>query len=109
MTTGLILGLLSLYHTFATPSFPQTADLAIQLHMRLQFLDGALLFVLLYFVPATSGILYPGAGWTDPEFGDRNGQMFAFPGFIIIAAVGWWMEKGRVRRELEGRIARKGK
>ena len=107
MTTGLVLGLLSLYHTFATPPFPPTADLATQLHMRLQFLDGALLFVLLYFGPATSGILYPGAGWTDPEFGDRNGQMFAFPGVMMITAIGWWLEKRRVRRGMEEKMTQK--
>jgi len=70
------------------------------LEARLRSLNYALLFICLYFVPATTGILYPGANWTDPEFGEGRAQMFMFPMIIGIGAAGWWIERLRVMREM---------
>lgn len=42
-----------------------------------------------------SGILYPGAGWSDEEEGGRP-QLFVFPVLVVVTWVGWWMERGRL-------------
>ena len=90
MTTGLFLGLLILYYTHLAS--PPTAAL------KSAYLNFALVLVHLYYVPALSGILYPGADWTDPEFGARPPQAEVFSGIVVLAWVGWWVE-GRAIKE----------
>ena len=66
MTTGLLIGLLIFYYTHLASA--QTAAL------KKAHANFSLVLVHLYYVPGLSGILYPGADWTDPEFGERPPQ-----------------------------------
>jgi hypothetical protein len=50
----------------------------------------------LVYLSSLSGILYPGAGWMDPEFGEGRPQLFGFPVFVGLCWVGWWMERNRI-------------
>lgn len=92
MTTGLLLGLLVLYYIhLASP--PDAAQKRV-------YLNFVLVLVHLYYVPALSGILYPGADWTDPEFGARPPQAEVFGGMIVAAWVGWWVERGAIKEKI---------
>ncbi|KAF2442428.1 hypothetical protein P171DRAFT_474796 [Karstenula rhodostoma CBS 690.94] len=88
MSTGLLIGLLTLYYT-------HTARAASEKKVHLNFV---LVLVHLYYVPALSGILYPGALWMDPEFGNGAPQLRGFSGLLAVAWGAWWLE----RRKLEG-------
>lgn len=48
------------------------------------------------YASSLTGILYPGAGWMDPQFGDGKPQLYGFPLFILLASVGWAIERSRV-------------
>ena len=54
------------------------------------------------YLSSLSGILYPGALWMDPEFGDGKPQLYAFPWIVGVVWVGWGLERSRL-------IAGKGK
>lgn len=54
----------------------------------------------MYYGSSISGILYPGAGWTDPEFGEGRPQMYGFPVLIAVVWMGWGVERGRILREV---------
>ncbi|ORY09421.1 hypothetical protein BCR34DRAFT_487196 [Clohesyomyces aquaticus] len=99
MTTGALLGLLSLYYLHSPAASHSPA-----LH-PLSALNHALLFLHLYYVPALSGILYPGADWMDPEFGEGRPQLYFFSVVLAVAWVGWWIEK----RRIEGVVGKEGK
>ena len=85
MSTGLLLGLLIGYYTYLAR--PQSTA------VKKSHVNFVLVLVHLYYVPALSGILYPGADWTDPEFGERPKQAEVFSGLVILAWVGWWVER----------------
>jgi len=51
------------------------------------------------YVSSLSGILYPGAAWMDPRFGEGKPQAYTFPPILVLAVVGWWMERGRVLKK----------
>jgi len=108
MSLGAFLGLAMLYYLhFASSSpSPSPSTSKADLRLRLTHLNFVLLMVHAYYVPAASGILYPGAAWMDPEFGDGAPQMIVFPMVLGLGWVGWWVERGRVLRETEA--GRKG-
>ena len=94
MTTGLLLGLLSLYYLHFAPRLPTPSCTSIHLERHNHNLNLSLLFLHLYYIPSLSGILYPGAAWEDPEFGASRKQLWAFSGIISLAWGAWWMERG---------------
>lgn len=99
MSTGLLLGALTVYSVLHTPSpvTSKSTDLALRLHLDLQSLNLALVFIHLYYIPALSGILYPGAKWADPEFGDSKPQVALFPAVLAIAWISWLVERRRLQ------------
>jgi hypothetical protein len=82
MSTGLALGLLTLYYTWRTPP-PRAAKDSI---FTAAILGG------LYYVTAGSGIFYPGALWVDPEFGTGAPQVPLFTGLFATAWIGAGLE-----------------
>lgn len=86
MTTGLLIGLLIFYYTHLASA--QTAAL------KKAHANFSLVLVHLYYVPGLSGILYPGADWTDPEFGERPPQAELFSGLLVAGWVAWWVGRG---------------
>lgn len=56
-----------------------------------------LVLVHLYYVPALSGILYPGALWMDPEFGDGGPQKKGFTGKLLLLGVRGGWSSGNLR------------
>lgn len=50
------------------------------------------------YLSSLTGILYPGAGWTDPEFGSGKSQLYAFSGVLVVLWGAWWVEMRRLDR-----------
>jgi hypothetical protein len=48
------------------------------------------------YLSSLSGILYPGAGWMDPQFGDGKPQLYGFPVLLVLLWCGWWVECRRL-------------
>lgn len=48
------------------------------------------------YLSSLSGILYPGAGWMDPQFGDGKPQLYAFPGLVVLLWAAWGWEVRRL-------------
>ena len=95
---GLFIGLITFYVLFVTiPSTPSPAQ-------QISHLTWILVLQTLIYVSSLSGILYPGAMWMDPEFGEGKPQLYGFPVLIGVAWLGWRIEKGRILR-----VAREGK
>ncbi|KAL5389585.1 hypothetical protein PMIN03_010122 [Paraphaeosphaeria minitans] len=94
MSTGLFIGLLVFYYTH-TAQAPSVKKI---------YLNFVLVLVHLYYVPALSGILYPGALWMDPEFGTDAPQLRGFGGLLIVAWCAWWLERRRFG-SVEGKLA----
>ncbi|KAF2731293.1 hypothetical protein EJ04DRAFT_514711 [Polyplosphaeria fusca] len=89
MTTGLMLGLLTLLYLRAPPVSARKDE-------EKSNINHALLFLHLYYVPALSGALYPGALFIDPEFGEGKPQLWLFMGFLGVAWWGWGLEMRRL-------------
>ena len=49
-----------------------------------------------YEVSGMSGILYPGAAGTDPEFGSGFPQLYIFGAPLIVNWIGYWLETRRL-------------
>lgn len=92
MTTGLLIGLLILYYVHLAS--PQTTA------QKKKYANFILVPVHLYYVPALSGILYPGAAWTDPEFGARPPQAELFSGLLVAGWVAWWVERRGLKEKV---------
>ncbi|PSN63051.1 hypothetical protein BS50DRAFT_637600 [Corynespora cassiicola Philippines] len=108
MTTGLLIGALALYYLHSPlPAAPyssspsKSASTSISAALQTSRLNFVLALLHLYYLPALSGILYPGAAWMDPEFGEGRPQLFGFPVFLMVSWVGWWMERERISRAIE--------
>jgi hypothetical protein len=90
MSMGLFTGLVTFYILFilmpATPSSTQ----------QITHLTWVLVLQTLIYTSSLSGILYPGALWMDPEFGDGKPQLYGFPVFVVLAWVGWGVERRRI-------------
>lgn len=89
MSLGLFTGLLTCYTLFYL--LPHTASTSLQQ----THLNWILVLQNLVYMSSLSGILYPGAGWSDEEEGGRP-QLFVFPVLVVVTWVGWWMERGRL-------------
>lgn len=92
MSLGLFTGLITYYILFSL--LPRTTSPAQQS----THLSWILVLQNLVYLSSLSGILYPGAGWTDPEFGEGKPQMYVFPVLVALTWVGWWMERKRIAR-----------
>ncbi|KAF2874755.1 hypothetical protein BDV95DRAFT_656332 [Massariosphaeria phaeospora] len=129
MSTGLFIGVATLYYLFfapipSTPPNPPNPPNPLQTPPQATspspsspsssssstpspsstYLNFALVLLHLYYVPALSGILYPGARWMDPEFGDGRPQLGAFVGVLGAAWVGWGVEGRRLRGRGKKRV-----
>jgi hypothetical protein len=112
MSLGAFLGLSMLYYLYASPRISDTSSpsstTSASTSLRLAHLNFVLLLLHAYYLPAMSGILYPGAAWMDPEFGCGSPQLKLFPGMLAAGWVGWYGERRRVMQEGEVRKGRKG-
>ena len=96
MSTGLLLGMCIIYFLhFSGASVPLTTPVFREQILR-KNLDVSLVLVHLYYVPGLSGILYPGAAWTDPEFGNGRLQLYLFSALLMMGWLGWWVETRRI-------------
>ncbi len=54
-----------------------------------------------YWIGGLSAPFYPGADWTDPEFGTGRPQLYLFSSMIVVTWLGYWFirdaAKGRKR------------
>jgi hypothetical protein len=93
MSMGLFTGLITfyiLYSVLPNTKSPQT---------QLLHLNWILLLQNMVYLSSLSGILYPGAGWTDPEFGEEKPQLYGFPVLVALAWGGWYMERRRILKK----------
>jgi hypothetical protein len=94
MSLGLFTGLISIYilHVYS----PASSDI------RSANLTWIAILHTLYYGSSLSGILYPGAGWMDPEFGEESPQLYGFPVLIGLVWTGWWFESRRITAQSAG-------
>ncbi|EAT87858.1 hypothetical protein HBI56_092240 [Parastagonospora nodorum] len=91
MSMGLFTGLITLYVLhFSRSTFSPDVQIAN--------LTWICVLHTVYYGSSLSGILYPGAQWMDPEFGEGSPQLYGFPVLIGIVWIGWALEKGRIAR-----------
>tara|TARA_R110002003_G_scaffold59_20_gene5384 strand:- start:5836 stop:6138 length:303 start_codon:yes stop_codon:yes gene_type:complete len=100
MSMGLFIGIITWYTLYM--QLPNTQAPAVYM----SHLTWILVLQTLIYVSSLSGILYPGALWMDPQFGDGKPQLYSFPPVVMMAWVGWWVERRRIAGEV-GRV--KGK
>lgn len=86
MSMGLCLGLLVAYYTWRSPPKTRGFDSQRDHAFKMDSLWTAAVIGSLYWVTAFSGILYPGALATDPEFGEGFPQ---WPIFAVILSLNW--------------------
>lgn len=92
MSIGLFIGLITFYTLYSL--VPSTTSVKEQkLH-----LTWVLVLQNLVYLSSLSGILYPGAGWMDPQFGEEKPQLYGFPVLVGLCWVGWWLENTRLDR-----------
>lgn len=95
---GLFTGLITFYTLYSV--LPNTSSPAVQL----SHLTWIAVLQSMFHLSSLSGILYPGAMWMDPEFGDGKPQLFGFPVFVTIVWVGWGLERARISRAMEKKV-----
>ncbi|KAF3001517.1 hypothetical protein E8E13_009241 [Curvularia kusanoi] len=93
MSLGLFSGLVSFYVLFVLE--PR----AVLLEVKKAHLGWVLLLQNMMYLSSLSGILYPGAGWMDPQFGEGKPQLYGFPVLVVLVWVGWGLEIGRLNKE----------
>lgn len=99
MSISLFAGLINWYTLYSV--LPSLEDSP---RVQLAHLNWVAALPSLIFISSLTGIMYPGAGWTDPEFGESREQLYMFPVIVGLAWVGWYIE----RRRLLGLIQKKG-
>lgn len=92
MSMGLFIGLITFYTLYAI--IPRTASPKSQT----THLTWVLLLQNLIYLSSLTGILYPGAAWEDPEFGNKSPQLYGFPILVALCWVGWYIETSRLAR-----------
>jgi hypothetical protein len=93
MSMGLFIGLITFYVLLVlNPSTPSPQQ-------QLTHLTWALVLQTMIYVSSLSGILYPGALWMDPQFGDGSPQLYGFPVIVGVAWTGWAIERERLLGE----------
>lgn len=93
MSLGLFVGLVTYYTLFILLPSLAASPTSQQIH-----LNWVLALQNLVYLSSLSGILYPGAGWTNPEFGDERPQLYVFPCLVGLCWVGWYLERARIDR-----------
>lgn len=92
MSIGLFIGLITFYILYALlPSTPSPRDQKLHLTWILVLQN-------MVYLSSLTGILYPGAGWMDPQFGDGKPQAYGFPVLVSLVWVGWYLETSRLDR-----------
>lgn len=86
MSMGLALGLATLYYLWRPLKASAARD----------NLNTVTIFAALYWVTQLSAILYPGTGFTDPEFGDTKIQLYLFATFSTLIGIGYVMESRKI-------------
>lgn len=90
MTMGAFIGLITFYTIFVL--LPSTSSAKEQkLH-----LTWVLVLQNMIYLSSLSGILYPGAGWMDPQFGDGRPQLNGFPVILVVLWGAWGVEMRRL-------------
>lgn len=90
MSIGLFIGLITFYVLYVV--LPSATSIREQkLHLK-----WVLVLQNLVYLSSLSGILYPGAGWMDPQFGDGRPQLYGFPVVLGVCWVGWGLEVSRM-------------
>lgn len=97
MSMGLFIGIITFYILYIT--IPSTSSTTLQL----THLTWVAVLQTLIYGSSLSGILYPGAKWMDPEFGDGSPQLYGFPIFVGLVWVGWGIERRRLRGLKQGK------
>jgi hypothetical protein len=92
MTIGLFTGLITPYVLFVLE--PR----AVEPEVKRAHLGWVLVLQNMVYLSSLSGILYPGAGWTDLKVGGGRPQFYVFPVLVVLVWVGWWGEVRRVGR-----------
>lgn len=85
MSTGLCLGLLTVYYTWRPTPMPGDS-------LRTAAIMGSL-----YFITGLSGILYPGALGVDAEFGEGFPQIWVFPSLVGLPWLGYFLARRQLR------------
>ncbi|KIX99329.1 uncharacterized protein Z520_04905 [Fonsecaea multimorphosa CBS 102226] len=93
MSMGLSLGLLTMYFAWR-PVLVKEKGIGERQCITIAAVLGSL-----YYVTGMSGILYPGAKWLDPEFGEGAPQVRIFVGVAGMAWAGWGLEMRRLAAE----------
>ncbi|KAF1842701.1 uncharacterized protein K460DRAFT_367660 [Cucurbitaria berberidis CBS 394.84] len=92
MSMGLFIGLITWYTLyFLLPSIQSPL-------LQLAHLHWVVVLQSLIYISSLTGILYPGALWMDPQFGEGSPQLYGFPVFVGLAWVGWYIERQRLLR-----------
>lgn len=92
MTIGLFTGVITPYVLFVLEPRAASPD------VKRAYLGWVLALQNIVYLSSLSGILYPGAGWADPQFGEGKSQLYMFPVLVVMVWVGWWVEVRRVER-----------
>lgn len=99
MSMGAFVGLLTIYAILVLlPSTPTPREQKVHL-------TWVLVLQSMIYLSSLSGILYPGAGWMDPQFGDGKPQLYTFPVLLLVLWGAWCVEMRRldgVPREKRG-------
>ncbi|KEQ62618.1 uncharacterized protein M437DRAFT_49343 [Aureobasidium melanogenum CBS 110374] len=109
MSLGLFVGVITFYILFfllpslaSSDTYPPSRSPS-STKLQQVHLNWVLVLQNLMYISSLSGILYPGAGWTDPEFGDGKPQAYVFPCLVGVLWVGWWVERRRIERVAQGK------
>ncbi|KAF2035975.1 hypothetical protein EK21DRAFT_53550 [Setomelanomma holmii] len=87
MSMGLFIGLITFYVLYSMlPKIDSPG-------LYMSHLTWVLVLQTLIYGSSLSGILYPGAMWMDPQFGNGKPQLYAFPVLMLTAWFGWYVER----------------
>lgn len=90
MTLGLFTGLITFYVLLV--HLPRSST-AVSAQNQITHLTWVTVLQSMMYLSSLSGILYPGALWMDPEFGDGKPQLYVFPWIVGVLWVGWAVER----------------
>lgn len=100
MSMGLFIGLITFYVLYVhIPRPSRDASTTASSDLELVHLTWILVLQSMIYLSSLSGILYPGAGWMDPQFGEGRPQLYGFPVFVALVWVGWGVEKRRILQQ----------
>jgi hypothetical protein len=95
MSLGLFTGVITFYVLYIV--LPSTKE-----ERKLTRLNWILLLQNLVYGSSLSGILYPGAGWMNPQSVEGKPQLYGFPVLVAFAWGGWWVERRRILSSIGG-------